>query len=353
MYVDLPVTSAAVAVPLAGNVTCTITNTDVAGTWAISKASNPPTGSTVQPGDVITYTVTAQKLAGQDPRDVVVNDDLSAVLNNATFVVGSITASTGTATLTGMTLAWTIPQLSGSQTVTYQVKVNAGASGVTLRNVITSPGSNPCVAPADQAARALAAVPAAADAPDCTTTTHDTPAWRMVKSSDPTTGSTVPVGSTITYTLTVTNTYAPPVTGAVVTDDLSAVLNHGTLVAVPAGATLTGTTLTWAVPTLAALGDTATLTYQVRLSADAYSVTVTNVATPGAGGTCTVCSTTHLTPAQTVVPPIPPVPPNPALPNTGSNPAPILWWAAVLLLVGAAAVLWSERRRVAAQHSDS
>ena len=298
-------TGSSVVVPLGGDVTCTINNNDLTGTWTISKASNPATGSTVQPGDVITYTVTARKLEGVDPTNVVVTDDLSAVLNNATFVDGSITASTGTATLSGTDLVWNIPTLNGTQTVSYQVRVNAGAYGVTLTNVVTSPGSNPCVPEANPASgpglvRALvspAALPqlAALDPADCTTTTHDTPAWSLAKSSDPASGSTVPVGSTITYTLVATNTYGPPVTGAIVIDDLTAVLAHGTLVAVPDGATLAGTFLTWTVPTLAAKGDSATLTYQVKLADNAYSVTVKNVATPGPGGTCSVCTTNHLT----------------------------------------------------------
>ena len=140
-------------------------------------------------------------------------------------------------------------------------------------------------------------------------------------------------GSTITYTLTVTNTYTVPVTGALVIDDLSQVLNHGTLVAVPTGATFAGNLLTWEVPTLAAQGNTATLTYQVKLASDAYSVTVKNVATPGAGGTCGICSTNHNTPPVT-----------PPLPDTGTNILPAVWFAGLLLLLGAAAVFWSRRR---------
>ena len=337
-----------VTVPVGGSATCTINNDDIAGTWTISKASNPTSGSTVQPGDVITYTVTARKLTGVDPVNVVVNDDLSNVLNNATFVEGSISATTGTATLSGTTLAWTIPTLSGTQTVSYQVKVNAGAYGVSIGNVVTSPGSTPCVPPLGESAaaasvRALLAPPAiaalAADDPaDCTTTTHDTPAWSLAKSSDPASGSTVPVGSTITYTLVATNTYGPPVTGAIAIDDLTAVLAHGTLVAVPDGATLAGTFLTWQIPTLAAKGDTATLTYQVKLNSDAYNVTVKNVATPGPGGTCTTCTTNHQTPPPGVVPP--------ELPKTGADLLPVLWWAGLLLLLGTAALVLSRRRRV-------
>ena len=56
------------SIALGDDVTCTIVNNDIAGTWTISKSSNPASGSTVQPGDVITYTVTARKLAGSTRR---------------------------------------------------------------------------------------------------------------------------------------------------------------------------------------------------------------------------------------------------------------------------------------------
>ena len=334
-------------IALGDDVTCTINNDDIAGTWTISKASDPVSGTTVKPGDVITYTVTARKLAGVDRRGVVVSDDLSNVLNNATLLSGP-TPSTGTATVTGTTMTWTIPDLAGTETVTYQVKVNAGANGVTIGNVVTSPGSNPCVPETTEqptgpalvrALLAPAALPQlAAEAEDCTTTTHDTRAWSLVKSSDPASGATVSAGSTVTYTLTATNTYTPPVTGAMVVDDLSAVLKYGTLVAVPDGATLIDTFLTWNVPDLNAKGDTATLTYQVKLNADAFGVTVKNVATPGPGGSCpAACSTSHTTPPQGVTPP--------DLPKTGADLLPVLWWAGVLLLLGVVALLTTRRRR--------
>ena len=90
---------------------------------------------------------------------------------------------------------------------------------------------------------------------------------------------------------------------AVVTDDLSQVLAHGSLVSVPNGATLQGTTLTWTVPTLEP-GASATLAYSIIVDSDAVDVTFGNVATPGAGGECDPgCTTTHETPPNGVTPP--------------------------------------------------
>ena len=102
---------------------------------------------------------------------------------------------------------------------------------------------------------------------------------------------------TITYTLKVHNDSSATVTGAVVTDDLSDVLNNASVVSVGAGATITGTTLTWTVPTIAAGGADATVSYTVKVNADAHGVTIRNVVTPGPGGDCTSeadCTTDHL-----------------------------------------------------------
>lgn len=166
--------------------------------------------------------------------------------------------------------------------------------------------------------------------------------WTLNKSSDPESGSTVQPGSTVTYTLTVTNTSDAAVNDAVVTDDLSGVLDNASLVSVPDGASLSETTLTWTVPPLAAEGDVATLTYQVEVDADAYDVTLTNAATPGEGGTCVICTTT-VTTRPPVVPPGPDVPP---LPDTGGPGPGLLAGGLFALAAGAAFLIWSRRRRM-------
>jgi uncharacterized repeat protein (TIGR01451 family) len=176
-----------VQVPPAADVTCTITNTAQPPRWTLEKSSDPVSGSTVDPGDRITYTITAAKLAGVDPTDLVVTDDLSAVLDNATLVAGSITPSTGTAELSGDRLVWSIPTLSNEETLSYTVRVDGGADEVQLVNVITGTGPTPpeeCPA-ADSAdsSRAITGSPRrtplrvqlAALAADPCSTTHNTP----------------------------------------------------------------------------------------------------------------------------------------------------------------------------------
>ena len=273
-------TGSTVSVALGDDVTCTIINNDVLGTWDLTKSSDPASGTTVLPDDLITYTVTATKTGGVNPVDQVVNDDLSRVLDHATLV-GQPTVTTGTASITGTTLTWDIPSLSGIQTVVYTVRVDPGAYGVTIGNAVTGSGSSTC--------------PPADPGEECSTS-HPTPHYTLTKTSDPASGATIQPGDTVTYTLTTHNDSDGVVSGAVVTDNLSAVLDNATLGTVGAGGAITGTTLTWTVPTLQP-GGTATLSYTVTVNDGAWGVALRNVATPGPGGDCTTsCSTTHPTP---------------------------------------------------------
>ena len=251
--------------------------------YTLTKASDPESGSTVNPGDTISYTLTATNDSEGIVTGAVVTDDLTDVLDNAT--IGTV--GTG-GSVTGSTLTWVIPQLAAGEraTLTYTVTVAPDAYSQTLHNVIT-PGvggdcqSIPVVQP--EAVRAAALVTAQA-AVDCETT-HYTPGWSLEKSSDPESGSTVDPGDQVTYYLTVSNTSNTVVSSAVVTDDLSDVLQYASLDSVPAGATLSGSTLTWAVPSIEP-GFAAELSYTVTVDDDAYDVFFANVATPGDGGEC-------------------------------------------------------------------
>lgn len=252
------------------DVTCQITNTATDSTWTVEKASSPPSGSTVLPGSTITYTVTATHTGGVDPDDILITDDLSDVLDDATLE-GTPTASVGTAALNGTTLEWSMDTLTTSATVTYTVKVNADAYGVTLRNVVTPPDGSTCIG-------------------DCETT-HYTPEWQLTKSSDPVNGSVVDTGSTITFTLHALNTGEAVVAGATATDNLSDVLDEATLVE-PLDPALTydpdAQTLRWNIPTMQVGDPEVTVSYQVTVKSDAFGETILNVVTPGPGGECPV-----------------------------------------------------------------
>jgi large repetitive protein len=194
------------------------------------------------------------------------------------------------------------------------VKVDADAVGTTLRNVVVAPASVNCPEPT-----------VGADVADDCTTEHPVPAWTLEKSSDPVTGTEVDPGEKVTYTLTVVNTSETGLVDATVVDDLSDVLDDATLDAVPAGATVDGDELTWAVPGLAP-GESATLSYTVTVDRDAAGVTLDNVAVPvQPTGSCVAadrCETTHPVPqieGRDITRPRPAVTaPDQVLPSTGA-----------------------------------
>ncbi|QDB80220.1 DUF11 domain-containing protein [Georgenia wutianyii] len=112
--------------------------------WTLLKTSDPASGSTVRPGDTITYTITATPTSESDPVDLVVRDDLTRVLGNAR-TVGAVEVSTGSVEWDGDVIVWDIPRLGEAETLTFSVVVDRGAWGVTLHNVVTGDGSPPPV----------------------------------------------------------------------------------------------------------------------------------------------------------------------------------------------------------------
>ncbi|CCH33272.1 GEVED domain-containing protein [Actinosynnema sp. NPDC047251] len=265
--------------PVGGTATVTYTvtvNNPVAGDFLLGNAvtsttpgNNCPSGSTdpkcststplsgleitkvvdkpaANPGDTVTYTVTVRN-TGKTPQDASFTDDLSGVLDDATW--GSATASTGTATFTAPNLAWSGTLGVGeSAIVTYTVTVT-GTGDKTLGNVVTSdsPGSN---------------CPPGSTDPKCSTSTPLS-GVRFEKSVDR--QQALP-GDTVTYTVTVTNTGNTALTGATFTDDLSGVLDDatwGSATATTGTAAFTAPNLTWTGDL--AIGGTATVTYAVRV----------------------------------------------------------------------------------------
>ncbi|WP_170206016.1 SpaA isopeptide-forming pilin-related protein [Klugiella xanthotipulae] len=142
--------------PVVSNNTSTVTTTTRAPVWSISKTATVggvvPAEGAVKPGDVITYTVTASASSGV-VTGVVLTDDLSKVLNNATFVPGSarLTVAGGapvsladpvgaTPKLVTPSLTLTAPQTA---VLTYQVTVGSTAWSSAVTNVVTGTGAVP------------------------------------------------------------------------------------------------------------------------------------------------------------------------------------------------------------------
>lgn len=111
--------------------------------YDVSKTADPASGSTVSPGQSVTYTVTVHNLSIETPLEgVVVQDDLADVLAGATF---EKVVAGGPASLRGTTLTWTIPTVApdGAAVLRYQVTVDADAYDLTLHNVVTATGPVP------------------------------------------------------------------------------------------------------------------------------------------------------------------------------------------------------------------
>ena len=331
--------------------------------YLVAKTADPPSGSPLEPGDTVTYTVTVTPTGPGSTDAVVVTDDLSHVTPYATVTLGE--ASQGAASLDGDTLTWNVGTVSGTTplTLTYSATVKAGAYSANLRNHVTADGESQPT-----------------ECQPCTTQHPVEALWTLEKSSDPPSGSTVKPDSDITYILKVTNRsrLAPLPAGTVVTDDLSGVLNHAGFVGfvgrVPGSAVRSGAVLTWTLPRVPA-HSTMRLRYTVHVDPGAFDVDLRNAVTghgvtapssdcsdpsstrlggsTGAGAS-TPCRTTtdhHTSPAS--VPP----PPNTAPENTdATNPsdlaetgAPrVLGWLAVagaLLLIGGFALVIGLRRQ--------
>ena len=120
--------------------------------WTLEKGSDPPSGATVEPDSDITYTlkVSNRSSLAPLPAGTVVTDDLTRVLNHASFV-GLVDGYPGTAIRSGNTLIWTLPEVPAGTSVRlrYTVHVDPGAFDVSLLNVVTGVGvsSRPRSAP--------------------------------------------------------------------------------------------------------------------------------------------------------------------------------------------------------------
>lgn len=238
--------------------------------YTFTKVADPATGTAVTNGDVVTYTLTGTNTGATVLDPVVINDDLSAVLNNADLVTGSLKAEiNGVAatapTLSGTDLNWTgALKVGETVVVTYQVTVATKGEPATLKNLATSEATPPGIPPI---------------IPPEVTTEHPVPAYAFTKTSDPVSGSDVFPGESITYTLTGKNAGATPLE-VTIADDLTKVLEFATLTTGPVAsvgdATLEGSSLAWS-GTLAA-GESVTITYAVQVNAGAEGKILNNVA---------------------------------------------------------------------------
>ncbi|GAA1948614.1 DUF11 domain-containing protein [Amycolatopsis minnesotensis] len=211
------------------------------------KVTKRATPEDVKAGDRVTYTVQVENVGAADHPGASFTDDLSGVLDDATWN-DDAAADSGTAAFTAPRLTWTGALAKGATaTITYSVTVtNAGDHR--LANVVTAPGSN--------------CLPGAAD-PDCRVVLPK-PHLLITKTAAP---ETAAPGGKVTYTVTVRNTGQAAYPNASFTDDLSGVLDDATW---NDDAKATGGTIDYAPPSLRWTGDLAagaemTLTYSVTV----------------------------------------------------------------------------------------
>ena len=233
---------------------------------SITKSSNATEDSRI--GDVVTYTVTATN-TGDAPytaaNPAVVTDDLTGVLDDATYN-GDATASVGaTPSFASPRLSWSGPLAQGASVVlTYSVTLTGAGDGLVRNVAFRGNGPTPPCSPPVGGIDPGTGVP-------CAETRLELPRLTIAKTAST---STLPaVGSTVTYTVTVTNvgpgdtTVSAP---ARMDDDLSDVLDdadldESSIVASSGTAGFTSPVISWEGPLAA--GESATVSYTLTYTA--------------------------------------------------------------------------------------
>ena len=184
------------------------------GAYTVSKTADPVSETPVKAGDTITYQVQVTHLGEADLEGVSVIDDLSDVLDDATYN-DDATSTSGAVAVEDGQLVWTGNLAKGDVVdITYSVTVTDGGDN-RLHNVAT---------PGDDRGTC---VPAEDENPDCETT-HPKSSYVMSKTVDPAPDASVQAGEVVTYTLTFENTGEAPVEVDAV-DHLDAVLDDAVL----------------------------------------------------------------------------------------------------------------------------
>ncbi|WP_162893155.1 SdrD B-like domain-containing protein [Microbacterium halotolerans] len=196
-----------------------------------AKTSDPASGTAVTGGDEITYTLTGEN-TGATSLDVVMNDDLTQVLNADGTEIGTVTdgpaavvydtdgtpagGTAPAAAIDGTELSWAGELAIGQYVeIVYTVTLNQDVPGATvLRNGLTSTATPPDDDPIT---------------PDEEHVEHPTPEYAHSKTSNPVSGTVVSPGDEIEYTVTGYNSGATELNVSIA-DDLTDVLAHADLV---------------------------------------------------------------------------------------------------------------------------
>ena len=175
----------------------------------VRKTADPASGSTVLPGDIITYTVTVSNPGTTTVAGVVITDVVDENLGSI------VPLDAGTYDANSRTVAWTIGDLTGgaSASVRFQATVAPVGSvpdgGLAVYNLATITS------------------PTLATSVNTNTTEHfvqPVPEITLVKTATPTNINPVSVGDEIVYVFTVTNSGSLPLADVLLTDDVEGIL---------------------------------------------------------------------------------------------------------------------------------
>ena len=282
------------------------TNCPAGGTDARCTVSVPVAALTITatsgvasaaPGAVVHYTVTVANSGVVAYTGATFTDPLAGVLDDAAYD-NDAAASAGTVSYASPNLTWTGDLAPGATaTITFSVTIsNPDAGNHILTSTITSgtAGTN---------------CPAGGTDPRCTAAVT---VQGLTITTTANTSSATP-GSTVAYTVTVTNSGQAAYTGATFTDSLSGVLDdaayNGDAVATTGSLSYASPNLTWTGNL--AVGAAATVTFSVTVSnpdtGDKALVTAVTSGTPAsncpASGPAPACGTsvTVLVPGLTIV----------------------------------------------------
>jgi len=262
---------------------CTAT-VNVQGLTILSTAGT----ASATPGSTVQYTITVTNSGTASYSGASITDSLSGLLDDATYN-GDAAATSGSLSYTSPNLAWTGNLAAGATaTITFSATVsNPDTGNKVMATTITSPtaGSN---------------CPSGGTSPACSTSvTVLIPGLTIAVT--PGVSSTTP-GSTVGYTVTITNSGQTAYTPASASISLAGVLDDA---AYNGNASATSGTVSYASPTLTwtgtlAVGASATVTYSVTVSNPdtgdrSLDTTATSTAAGAncpAGGTDPRCSST-------------------------------------------------------------
>ncbi|WP_420034860.1 hypothetical protein ACN2WE_22605 [Streptomyces sp. cg28] len=314
----------------------------------VKKTATP---KTVRPGDKVTYTITAKNIGGVDYPGAGLSDDLSELLDDATYN-GDAKASTGTVSYNRPRLSWTgtVPE-GETATITYSVTLHDPLSGDgKLTNNVTAdtPRTN-CDADSTDPGCGFTPTVEEPTTPPTPPTPPTTPTPSLEIVNQPQTPSAPPC-ATVRDTVTIRNHSGDPRKAA----SVSFPAKHITGTPEVSSGTLTkkGANYVW-TGDVAAHGKVV-ITANLRVSCTPGAVTVLPVTGEVPKTTCTArsrggddpCTAVVVTERHQARPTPPPArPQGPELADTGSDTSALLYGGLALSLCGLGALVLSAVRR--------